>query len=85
MSDAKTRIARYAAGQAANARGSNVRLAKATTRDVHPTRGSAAILQAAASGVREAHSMNVRRADGSSGTAFFWDVEGFGWDEGEFE
>lgn len=85
MSDTRTKLARLLAGQSPNQRARLVVEAKATTRDVHPTRGSAAILQAAASGVREAHSMNVRRADGSSGKAFFWDVEGFGWDEGEFE
>lgn len=85
MSDIKTRLIRALAGQAPNMRASQVREAKATTRDVHPTRGSAAILQAAASGVKSGHSMNVRRADGSSGSAFFWDVEGFGWDQGEFE
>ena len=62
-------------------------LATATTRDLHPTKGSAAIHQAAASGaaVQTIARLNVTRANGTRGKRFCFGVVGFGWDQGEFE
>ena len=61
--------------------------AKATARDLHPTRGSEAIMQAVQGGGRpkQVASLNVRRADGTQGPAFCWGVAGFGWAKGEWE
>ena len=66
--------------------GARVIIAKATTRDLDPVRGSAAILQTAAanSGSKTITSLNVLHTDGTQGAAFCWGVNGFGWGQGEW-
>lgn len=61
-------------------------VAENTTRDMHPTEGSRAIMAAVAAGTgsRAVVSLNIRNPDGSLGAAFCWDVPGFGLDEGEW-
>lgn len=54
---------------------------RATTRDTHPTTGSASILQAAQSNTAPRLVSSLNTADG--GRAFMFDVDGFGFDQGE--
>ena len=82
----ESRLLRALGGQSPQSPGSRRILARATTRDLHPVRGSAAVLQAAAGGipVKSTHSLNVVRGDGSKGRAFCFGVPGFGWGQGEW-
>ncbi len=86
MSQALTsRLVRAVRGQSPQHPAARRITAQATARDVHPTRGSAAVMQAAAGGAKaQVLSLNVRRADGSQGPAFCWGVPHFGWGQGEW-
>lgn len=57
-----------------------------TLRGSHPTHGSVAVGQAAASGQSyvSSNSLNKLRADQTMGKAFCFGVYGFGWGSGEF-
>ena len=79
-----SRLARALRGQSPQSPSARRIVSQVTTRDLHPQRGSHAILQHAAQGVKQVTSLNVRRADGSQGRAFCWGVPSFGWGQGEW-
>lgn len=54
-----------------------------TTRDMHPTTGSASILQAATAGTTARQVSSLNTDDGAR--AFCFDIPSFGFDEGELE
>lgn len=78
------RLARALRGQSPQSGAARRIVSQVTTRDLHPTRGSDAIMQHAAQGVKQISSLNVRRADGSQGAVFCWGVPNFGWGKGEW-
>ena len=82
----ESRLLRALSGQSPQQASSRRVLAKATTRDLHPLRGSEAVLQTVSSGapIRVSSSLNVVHADGSKGKAFCFGVPGFGWGQGEW-
>lgn len=82
-----SRLTRALRGQSPQHPAARRVFAEATARDLHPTRGSRAVMQAVQGGGRpkQVASLNVRRADGSQGRAFCWGVPGFGWGAGEWE
>jgi hypothetical protein len=82
----ESRLLRALGGQSPQSPASRRIMARATTRDLHPVHGSAAVLQAVSGGapVKSSLSLNVVRADGSKGRAFCFGVPGFGWGQGEF-
>ena len=90
----KTRLLRGLQGAAPTLPPARRKVATATSRDTHPTRGAASIMQAATAGAARPRttSLNVARgagnpqgAQGTLGRAFSWGVPGFGWGQGEFE
>ena len=82
----ESRLFRALAGQSPQHPSSRRVMAKATTRDLHPTAGSEAVMQSISGGapVRASRSLNVTRPDGSKGKAFCFGVPGFGWGQGEW-
>jgi len=80
-----SRLARALRGESPQSTSARRIASQVTTRDLHPTHGSHAIMQHAAQGVKQIASLNVRHADGSQGPIFCWGVPAFGWGKGEWQ